>query len=461
MDNYQRDYKFVSYTSSLCSECMKKIDAKIIENDGKIFVLKNCPEHGQSKELLEENAGFYLKHGDYDKSGTISKIQTEIKNGCPFDCGLCPSHDQHTCNGLIEITNACDLGCPTCYANSGTGEFLTLEKIGQMLDFFVESEHGQAEILQISGGEPTMHPQIIDIIKLARSKPIKYILLNTNGLRIAKDEAFAEELGQFKGGFEIYLQFDGLSEKSAMAIRGRNVIEDRKKAIANLSKYGVPITLVATVVKGVNDEEIGEVFNFAIGQEWIRGINYQPVAFFGRLPEGTDVKNRITLTGILEALEKQTKGMVKLNDFIPLPCDVERVAISYLFKKKGEFTPLIRDIDLKQFLPAIRNTFQFAPDKVMKEIAETFDKQGSCCQIMGLFKSLQKTILPANYLLMTQEQKAEFINNNTFRISATSFVDKYNFDVKSMQKECIHIITPDLKKIPFSAYNMIHRYKNR
>ena len=459
MDNHQRDYKFVSYTSSLCGSCMKKIDAKIVEKEGKIFVLKNCPEHGSFCELLEENAGFYLKRGDYDKPGTVCKTQTMVENGCPFDCGLCPSHDQHTCNGLIEITNACDLGCPTCYANSGTGDFLSLEKINEMLDFFVDSEHGQAEILQISGGEPTMHPQIIDIIKLARTKKIKYILLNTNGLRLAKDERFAEELGQFKGGFEIYLQFDGLSEISALAIRGRNVVEDRKKAVANLSKYKIPITLVATVVRGVNDSEIGEVFNYAIGEEWIRGINYQPVAFFGRLPEGTDIKNRITMTGIMAGLEKQTNGMVKMADFIPLPCDVERVAISYLFKQKGEFIPLIRNVDIKQFLPAIRNTFQFAPDKVMKEIAETLDKKGSCCQIMDMFKILQKTILPPNYLLMDQDQKAEFINNGTFRISATSFIDKYNFDAKSMQKECVHVITSDLKKIPFSAYNMIHRYK--
>jgi 7,8-dihydro-6-hydroxymethylpterin dimethyltransferase len=165
------------------------------------------------------------------------------------------------------------------------------------------------------------------------------------------------------------------------------------------------------------------------------------------------------MTGILKALEIQTKGMVRLADFIPLPCDVERVALSYMFKQKGQFTPLIRDVDIKQFLPAIRNTFQFAPDNVMKEIAETFDKKGCCCQLAGLFKNLRKTILPAGYLTMSPEQKAEFINNNTFRISATSFVDKYNFDAKSMQKECVHIITPDLKKIPFSAYNMIHRGK--
>jgi len=459
MDNYQRDYKFVSYTTSLCPECLKKLDAKIIEFGGKIYVTRICPDHGNFRELMEENAGFYLKRGEYDKPGTVSKTQTSIKRGCPFDCGLCPNHDQHTCNGLIEITNACDLGCPTCYAHSGEGENLSLETIEKMLDFFVDSEHGQAEILQISGGEPTMHPQILDIIRLARKKSIKYLLLNTNGLRLARDPEFAKELGKFKGGFEVYLQFDGLSKKSALAIRGRDVIGERKKAIAHLSAAGVPITLVATIVKDINDDQIGGIFNYAIGETWIRGINYQPVAFFGRLPEGTDTGNRITMTGILERLESQTKRMVRLDDFIPLPCDVERVALSYLFKQKGEFTPLIRDVDIRQFLPAIRNTFQFAPDNVTKEIAETFNKKGACCQLAGLFKSLSRAILPSGYSVMSLEQKSEFINDNTFRISATSFVDKYNFDAKSMQKECVHVITPDLKKIPFSAYNMIHRGK--
>jgi len=459
MDNHQKDYKFVGYTSSLCNECLKKIDAKIVQIGEKIYIKKVCPDHGLQTELLEEDATFYLKHNEFDKPGTISKTQTTVKNGCPFDCGLCPSHDQHTCNGLIEITNACDLGCPTCYANSGAGSHLPVETIDKMLDLFVESEFGSGEILQISGGEPTMHPQIIDIIKLARSKPIKYILLNTNGLRIAEDEEFAKELGQFKGGFEIYLQFDGLSDKSVTPIRGKDVCAQKIKAIENLAKYKIPVTLVATIVKGVNDQEIGPIFEFALKQQFIRGINYQPVAFFGRLNH-IDTKNRITMTGILRALEAQTKGMVKIGDFIPLPCDVERVAISYLFKQGGAFVPLIRNIDIKQFLPAIRNTFKFAPDDVMKEITETLAKNAQgCCQLMGLFRNLQKTIMPPNYLSMSSDQKADFINNNTFRISATSFIDKYNFDAKSMQKECVHVITPDLKKIPFSAYNMIHRYK--
>ena len=190
MLSQQKNYQFIESTISLCPKCLKRVDAKIVLRDEKIFLLKYCHEHGEQEEILEEDATYYLKRLLYTKPGSVSKIQTVRKLNCPYDCGLCPEHEQHSCIGLIEVTNNCDLKCPLCYANSGTGEHLALEKIDKMLDFFIDSEFGNAEILQISGGEPTSHPQIIEIIKLAKSKSIKYIMLNTNGLRLADDDEF-------------------------------------------------------------------------------------------------------------------------------------------------------------------------------------------------------------------------------------------------------------------------------
>lgn len=407
-------------------------------------------------ELLEEDANYYLKRGDYDKPGSISKPQTKIENGCPFDCGLCPDHEQHTCIGLIEVTNACDLNCKFCYANSGGQNFLSLEKIGQMLDLFLESESGNAEILQISGGEPTMHPEIIKIIKLARDKKIKYILLNTNGLRIAKDENFVKELSQFVGGFEIYLQFDSFNDNTYESFRGRKLLDIKKKAIANLVKYKIPITLVSTIKKGVNDNEIGEIVKFGIDTKYIRGINFQPIALFGRIGKEDKNEDRITLTGIINCIEKQLNGMIKKEDFIPLPCDVDRVVITYLYRLENEFIPIVRNVNIKEYLPAIRNTFKFNPEDILKDITSNLFSSPSCCNYFDLFSKL-KPIMPAKFFLKSQEEKIDYVSENTFRISITSFIDAHNFDMKSMKKECVHVITPELKKIPFSAYNMIHR----
>lgn len=454
----QKNYQFIEATTSLCPHCLKRVDAKIILKDNKIYILKYCFEHGEQLSLLEEEADYYLKRMAFTKPGSVSKIQTERKNNCPFDCGLCPEHEQHTCIGLIEVTQNCNLSCPTCYASSGPASHLTLEKIDEMLDFFIDSEFGNAEILQISGGEPTTHPQIIEIIESARNKGIKYVMLNTNGLRLAEDEALVKELAKFVDNFEIYFQFDGFDDTIYRQLRGRDLLAIKIKALENLSKYAIPTTLVSTIGHNLNEQEIGKIVEFAINSSNIRGINFQPIAFFGRYAiNNSDQLNRPTITGIMKKIEEQTTGMIKRTDFIPLPCNVDRVAITYLFKTKEGFIPLTRKLDIKNYLPAIRNTFKFDPDDFLKDLTKNlFNFSCNCGSYLGLLKQI-KNLVPKNYFLKSEAEKSKYIGENTFRISITSFLDAYNFDLKSMKKECVHIITPDLKKIPFSSYNILHR----
>ncbi len=451
-----RDYIYQGYTRTLCHICKKPIDGKIVYNKEGVYILKSCPEHGESMVLLEEDYQYHLSKQRFDKPGTISSTQTVLDKGCPFDCGLCPSHDQHTCIGLIEVTTRCNLGCPTCYAHSGEGKDLDMETIGKMMDFYIESENGRAEILQVSGGEPTLHPQVLDIIQMAKDKGIHYVMLNTNGLRIAEDITFAKALGKFRGGFEVYLQFDGLDDEVYQKLRGRKLVEIKKKAIFNLMKFNVPVTLVCTVDKGVNDELLGEVLAYGMDNECVRGVNFQPVRFFGRV-DFDRWQERITLSGILNRIEHQTEEMIGKDAFIPLPCNVERVAISYLFKDKSGFIPIFSDRDVSRYKDYIRNTFMFSMEETMKDLEAAGESiiQCSCCDIIGDIKRFLKPAM----LFKSKEKRMEFIDKNVFRISVSAFVDIYDFDMKSVQKECVHVITPDLKRIPFSAYNMIHRDK--
>jgi uncharacterized radical SAM superfamily Fe-S cluster-containing enzyme len=325
-----------------------------------------------------------------------------------------------------------------------------------MMDFYMASEDHKAEILQISGGEPTIHPEILRIIEMAKDKGFKYVMLNTNGLRIAEDEDFAMKLGAFKGGFEVYLQFDGLEDKIYQALRKRPLVDIKNKAIHNLSKYKVPMTLVCTVAGGLNDQSLGEVIVYGMDQDFVRGVNFQPVAYFGRIDEN-ERKNRVTLSGILNRIEKQTGGMLKKSDFMPLPCNVERVAITYLFKGDSGFIPITRNKDMSAYKDIFDNTFVFTLEDTLRNLKDenvTFGLS-DCC---GLLRDIKKFI-PMGFLTKTKDKKMAFVDENTFRISVSSFIDVYNFDMKSMQKECVHVITPDLKRIPFSAYNMIHRRK--
>lgn len=454
MSGQNRGFLYHTFTRALCSFCGEVVDGKIIYNGDGVFILKDCPECGEHRELLEEDSAYHLSKARFDKAGTVSATETRRIDGCPYDCGLCPAHDQHTCIGLIEITSACGLDCPMCYAKGGGGSDLTLEQIGRMMDFYMAAENGRAEILQISGGEPASHPDIISVLKMAKNKGFKYVMLNTNGLRIAEDEDFARALAGLKGGFEVYLQFDGLTDAVYEKLRGRPLWDMKKKAVENLSKHGVPTTFVCTVKEGVNDSLVGEVIVYGMQSPCVRGVNFQPVAYYGG--ERPDAR-RATLSGVLKRIEETTGKMILKSDFIPLPCNVERVAITYLLKHKGSFVPVTRNRDLSEFKDMIGNTFMCTIEDTISDFKEgsTIFNLCPCCDFIG---DIQK-LLPVDFILKSKNEKMRFVDENTFRISVTSFLDRYNFDMKSMQKECVHIITPELKRVPFSAYNMIHRHK--
>ena len=454
MKTIENNYRFYQATKSLCDKCKKQIDAKIIIEDGKVFVLKTCPEHGVQKHILEQDANYHLKKVLYDKPSTKHTNETVLKNGCPFDCGLCPNHEQHTCIGLIEITEKCNLGCPMCYANSSeNGREIPLEQIEKMLDYFVEAEGGKAEILQISGGEPTLHSQITELLKLCKTKNIGYVMLNTNGLRIAADEAFVQELSELICGFEVYLQFDSLDDAVYQSLRGKSLLVQKMQAIANLNKYQIPVTLVCTVCEGSNDEELAKLIAFGMETPCVRGINFQPVARFGGYE--TAEQDSLTVSGILQKIENTSNGLVKFNDFVPLPCNVERVAVSYFYRHKGGFLPITRNKNIEKYVPYISNTFLFTVENML---ANGEAPKFGFCNCLDFLNDFNK-VVPKDFLLKPKEERVRYLNENTFRITVSSFVDQYNFDLKSMQKECVHVITEDLNRIPFSAYNMFRKDK--
>ena len=451
-----RDYLFHDFTRSFCSKCDELCDSKIIIKNGSAFLLKNCLTHGEEIEVFEEDASYLLERYRYDKPGNRIRPDTASTRGCPYDCGLCPDHEQHTCIGLIEITTRCDLGCPVCYADSGdAGEHLRLDQVEAMMDFYKAREGGKPEILQIGGGEPTTHPQIIEILLMAKKKKFKYVMLNTNGLRIANDADFARQLTSLTPGFEVYLQFDGVSDKTYQKLRGTKLWDTKQRAIGNLAQARVPITLVATIARGVNDGQIGDIVKFGLATDYVRGVNFQPVAFFGR-HNVADVKNRTTLSGIRREIERQTDGLFLKEDIIPLPCDIDRVAVTYAVKKDDTFVPVVRNIKLEGYLELIDNTMDFRAEDLVKNALTRSITKGLACDCFRLRDELSQ-ILPEGYLTWSAQRRAEFIDTNTFRITISSFVDRYNFDAKSIRKECVHVITPDLKRIPFSAYNMVHR----
>src|SRR5260370_5500739 len=310
MVRHDRPYIYHNFTNSLCPKCLKVIQAKIILQNNKVYMLKTCPEHGAMRTLLSSDAAYYLSQSQYNKPGTLPRhFQTPVELGCPLDCGLCTDHEQHTCLALVEITEACNLHCPTCFADSDVGRFYSLEEVERMLDTVVENE-GYADVVQFSGGEPTIHPQLLEILALAKQKRIKALMINTNGVRIAKDEDFVRSLSAFKGNFEVYLQFDGFRQSTHEIIRGMDLREVKEKAIANLTKYEIPINLTATIQLCVNEDEVGEIVKFGVAQKMVRGITFQPITNVGR-HEAFNPLDRTTVPDVIHAIDAQTNGMFR------------------------------------------------------------------------------------------------------------------------------------------------------
>ena len=201
-----RPYLFYDVAISICSTCYKRVDAKIVFEDGKVWMLKRCPQHGHERVLVADDVEYYRRAREvFIKTPEQPMVyNTPVKYGCPYDCGLCPDHEQHSCLTLVEICDACNLTCPICYAGSGQHrtEYRTLDQIAAMLDCVVRNEKNP-DVVQISGGEPTLHPDFFRVLEMCKERPIRHLMVNTNGIRIAQDEEYAKRLAEFMPQFEI------------------------------------------------------------------------------------------------------------------------------------------------------------------------------------------------------------------------------------------------------------------
>ena len=280
-----RPYLFHELTNSLCNQCLVKVEAKVVIEGEHVFLLKRCRQHGFQKVLISTDADYYKLSRQTLKPGQMpARFNTPIKYGCPYDCGLCPDHEQHSCLTLVEITDQCNLTCPICYSESSPHRLShrSLEQIEFMLDCVVRNE-GSPDVVQISGGEPTIHPEFFEVLEMAKARPIRHLMVNTNGIRIANDADFARRLKEYMPGFEVYLQFDSLKAGPLRELRGADLSDIRRRALDRLNEHDISTTLVVTLKKGLNDQEIGPIIEYALKQPCVRGVTFQPVQAAGRL----------------------------------------------------------------------------------------------------------------------------------------------------------------------------------
>jgi 7,8-dihydro-6-hydroxymethylpterin dimethyltransferase len=452
MSDFKRDnrpYIFYGQTQSLCEECMAVVPAKILFEDGKVYYRKRCKEHGFQKTMVSTDIEYFKRCKDYVKPGDMPQVfQTEILHGCPYDCGLCPDHEQHTCLGLIEVIDECNMRCPVCFAMSGPGKgnAKSMKEIRRLVDTLIESEK-EPDVVQLSGGEPTLHPNILEIIDMCKDSPIRHVMINTNGIRIGNDEAFVEELAKRKKGFEVYLQFDSLRAEALTNIRGGDFREQRQKALRMLEKHGISTTLVCVIKNGVNDDEVDDIIEHA--QQWkcVRGVSFQPIQDVGR-NDGFDPSQRTTLSHIRRRIVDGRSAFGE-HDMVPLPCHPEHISIGYAIKSGGTLLPVTSLISKDDFLKGVENSVVFEQENALKR--QFFRTYSLATTGENAAEELKMLLC-----CMPKIDAPNLTYDDVFRITIVSFMDKYDFCISAIKRSCIHFIE-DGKIYPFETYNMFYR----
>lgn len=448
----KRPYVFYDVATSVCSTCLMRCEAKILFQDDRVWMEKWCPDHGKERVLVAEDLEYWRRAREQwlRPAERPVRFQTPMKWGCPYDCGLCPDHQQHACLTVLEVTDHCNLSCPVCYASSGPHRpgYRSLEQVEAMLDAVVHAE-GEPDVVQLSGGEPTLHPQFLEIVAAAKARPIRHLMINTNGIRLAKEPELAQKLAGFLPGVEIYLQFDSLRARVHQSLRGADLRRIRQQALENLEAARLSTTLVVTLKQGLNDDEVGEILDHALTWRCVRGVTFQPIQEAGRVEDYDPGANRLTLTGVRNRILEQS-SLFQPDDLVPVPCHPDALVMAYGLKTPDGLLPLTRFLKPSTLLEGADNTVIFEQLPGVKAAKEGLFSTGLSPEEAGGKLADLLCCLPR-----VEVQGLGY--EDVFRVMVIRFADARDFDLRSVKRCCIQFVQPDGKLIPFDTFNLFYR----
>lgn len=439
-------------TRSICPICKRLLEAELREAGGRVVLDRECPEHGRVEAVVYGDADRYREIQRFNKPGSEPlQRQTEELDGCPHDCGICPEHQQHTCLGIIEVNTACNLDCPICFADSGTGVqehgfSLSLEQVESMLDSFVAAE-GEPESIQFSGGEPSIHTEILPMLAAAKDREIPLVMLNTNGIRLARDPRFAPALAEI--GVHVYLQFDGFDPKTQRLIRGKDHVEEKLRALERCTEAGVTVSLAAAIERSVNEHELGPILRFGVEHPAVTGVFFQPVTHSGRFRIDSDPLRKLTNSDVIEAVCEQLPAWFRDDDFVPVPCCSPSCrSATFALYDGDDLLPIPRLVDVEQYLDYVTN--RAVPDL---EVREALEGLWSAKAAGGSGPVAERLECVACATGMPPELRE--VAARGFMVVVQDFQDAYTLDVDKLRKCCVSEIVPDGRLIPFCAYNSV------
>jgi uncharacterized radical SAM superfamily Fe-S cluster-containing enzyme len=471
--------------TSICPECRDKIQATLYAKDNRVFMRKACPQHGEFEDLVYGDAEMYLKMEKWtfqDADGTRNPIVKEITE-CPADCGLCGRHISSACMTIIDLTNLCNLDCPYCFANANRAGYdytMTRSQITKMLDTVRSVRPQRCKTIQLSGGEPTIHPDFLWAASEVKRIGFEYVMVATNGITFGKSLELTER-AKAAGVDGVYLQFDGVGDDIYQQIRGARLHRLKIQCIENCRKAGIRVVLVPTIARGVNDSQMGSIVHTALDyMDTINGVSFQPVSFTGRISYEERIRQRFTLSDMAYAIHEQTGLAHPMKDWYPLSfvsplsrftealsgkdimtisCHADCGIGCYLIvNRKGEAYPITRFMDLEGAMtelntlsPKLRSFIQkpiyfaqavrilrkyFKPDQAPPEFS-----------FMDFLGALGPT------LFRSHSDVGKKRNWRFLILLGMHFQDLYNYNLDRIRRCVIHYAAPDNRIYPFCTYN--------
>jgi uncharacterized radical SAM superfamily Fe-S cluster-containing enzyme len=431
-------FHVLAETLSLCPVCFKRIPASLVTDDERVYITKECPLHGKHVALVSSSLSQYQEALKLSRSPNLpAKRGTSHNRGCPYDCGLCPDHNQHTCLAIVEVTQRCNLTCPVCIASSPSNlPELSQDQLKTMLKKLTEHE-GKPTPIQFSGGEPTLRKDLAQMVQVAVDLGFKLIEIDTNGIQLAKDPKLARELAD-SGLSGVYLQFDGVTDHAYETIRGTGLFRIKEKAVDNARKAGLSIVFATTVVRGVNDSQLWDIIKYALERK-VGGVNFQTFAASGRYPKNLfDPIHRTTISDVKSLLSTQSKGRVVPEDFSSIPSLKNCAELGYFSVTGNEITSINRLTDPRLIAGHYDTLSSFDEIETAAE--------NTCCACNKL-PEIGEACCPSTAV------KDRFAGQH-LSLGIHSPQDAWTADIQRWEKCCVQELMPSGALIPFCLQKM-------
>jgi uncharacterized radical SAM superfamily Fe-S cluster-containing enzyme len=462
------DAELLAATTSLCGTCKRLVDARVVERAGAVWLEKTCPEHGPQEALVASSAAWYRDCLSFVAEPTPPKrALKEVAAGCPYDCGPCAAHQQKVFLPVIPVTSACNLDCPICYTVNKNDDPLTMsrEHFGRILARLA-ADHEELDIVNITGGEPTLHPELPELVAMARAAGIRRVTISTNGLKLL-DEGLVARLAA--AGARVILSLDTLRPEVDRAMLGAVTVAAKLRVLDLLEAHGVVTTILPAVGAGYNDADVPALLELVLSRPHVSSLELHPLTFTGQGGVGFDRRARVTTPDLLRRIEETTDGRIAPRDFVPSPlAHPTCYSICYLLMLDGGgYVPLARLASRATLFDLLRDSLYLEPRErvealfgdLIDELWADPDRLPGSERVLATLKRMLGEMFPSGGARSSEARQR--VAERAFKaIYVHAHMDEETFDTARVRRCPVGVPEADGSNTPTCSYNVVYRERD-